>query len=65
MQICISQLQKTVPPMRGRGELEGLQSHIIACLSSTDVVVVVGGGTTKKQGNILAESTISTRFGLS
>lgn len=47
-----------------RGELEGLQSHFTACFSSTDV----GGKQQqkkKKQGNILAESTISAGFGLS
>lgn len=70
MQISISQLQQTVPPIRAesRGELEGLQSHFTACLSSTNV----GGKTTtkkkekkkKNRGNILAESTISTGFGL-
>lgn len=67
MQIYISQLQQTVPPMgaESRGELEGLQSHFTAWFSSTGV----GGGQQqqkkKKNGNILAESTISTGFGLS
>lgn len=69
MQIRISQLQQTVPPMRGRGELEGLQSHFTACLSPTDVEEMGWGGATKKkqkkQGNILVESMISTGFGLS
>lgn len=39
MQIYISQLQQTVPPTRAesRGELEGLQSHFTAWVSSTDV----------------------------
>lgn len=48
MQIYISQLQQTVPPMgaESRGELEGLQSHFTAWFSSTGVG---GGGNNNKK----------------
>lgn len=68
MQIYISQLQQTVPPMRAERErAEGSWRAYNHTLQPVSPPQMWGENNNKKkkQGNILAESTISTGFGLS